>query len=110
MKTVLILIDSLAYLGATISIYKFRRQLEATDYLAMIFVVVLNSVCAYYLYKKAQQNKAEWALLGFAGNLTSLFIFWIWGYVVSKWEKGEKVIKSGYGCQQDHDSQSKRAD
>ncbi len=98
MRTVLILIDSLAYLGATISIYKFRRQLEAADYLTMIFVVILNIICAYYLYKKAQQNKTEWMLFGLLGNLNSLLIYWLWKYVISKWEKGEKVIKSGHGC------------
>ncbi|MDD5492331.1 MAG: hypothetical protein PHV60_06600 [bacterium] len=95
MKTVLIIIDSLVYLGAILSIYKFRGQLEAAFYIIMILAVILNIVCALYLYRKAQLNKTEWALFGLIGNLNAILVFWIWRYVISKWAEGEKVINSG---------------
>lgn len=99
MKIILVLINILAYLGAILSMYNYRSQLEAIEILAMIFVVILNLICAYYLYKKAQQNKTEWALLGFAGNINALLVYWFWSYIISKWGKGEKLIKSGENLQ-----------
>ena len=95
MKIVLILLNCLVYLGAVLSLYKFRGQLEVAFCIIMILAVILNIICALYLYRKAQRNKTEWALFGLIGNLNSLLVFWIWRYVLSKWAKGERVIKSG---------------
>lgn len=41
-----------------------------------IALIIVNSLCARYLYKKADKNKVEWALFGLIGNLTALLCFW----------------------------------
>jgi hypothetical protein len=39
-------------------------------------MAVINGLCANYLYRKATNKKAEWALFGFLGNVTALLVFW----------------------------------
>jgi len=79
MKKVLIVIVVLAYAGFFASIANFAIRNGKFDYkviFSSVFLLTLNCLCARHLYKKAEKNKAEWALFGLIGNLTALLCFW----------------------------------
>lgn len=79
MKKFLVVIVLLAYAGFFTSAANFAIRDGKFDYeviISTIFLLTINCLCARHLYKKAEKNKAEWALFGLIGNLTALLCFW----------------------------------
>jgi hypothetical protein len=79
MKKILVVIVVLAYAGFFSSTANFAIRDGKFDYkviISSVFLLTVNCLCARHLYKKAEKNKAEWALFGLIGNLTALLCFW----------------------------------
>lgn len=79
MKKFLVVIVVLAYAGFFTSAANFVIRDGRIDYVLIILLsllLVVNCLCARYLYKKAKKYNVEWALFGLIGNLTALLCFW----------------------------------
>lgn len=78
MRTFLVVVVILSYLGFVISTVMFavNGQLKLNTEVSLFALITFNLCCSRYLYKKAKQNKTEWALFGSIGNLTALICFW----------------------------------
>lgn len=94
MKIFLYVIVLLAYLGAGISIAMFARKglLTIETELSFAALIIFNSSCAIYLYKKAENNKTEWALFGLIGNLTAIICYWLFKDVLINWKRGKRYF------------------
>ncbi|RII24984.1 MAG: hypothetical protein CXR30_19375 [Geobacter sp.] len=92
MKIFLYIIVVLSYLGAGISTVMFARNglLTTQTELSFAALIVFNSCCARYLYKKADKNKTEWALFGLIGNLTAIICYWLFKDVLINWRRGKR--------------------
>jgi hypothetical protein len=92
MKIFLYVIVVLAYLGAGISTAMFAREglLTSGTELSFVLLIIFNISCARYLYKKANNNKTEWALFGLIGNLTAIVCFWLFKDVLINWKRGKR--------------------
>jgi Na+/phosphate symporter len=92
MKTVLLFIVILAYMGGIISTAKFfvAGQLHFGMIISLITLISFNIFCARYLYKKANTSKSEWALFGSIGNITALLIFWFFNNLLTNWSRGKR--------------------
>lgn len=80
MKKFLITMIILGFAGFSISTARFAmkvNELQLNVIISSIVLIVVNSLCSAWLYKKANKNKVEWALFGFIGNLTALLSFWL---------------------------------
>ncbi len=91
MKIFLYTVVVLAYLGAGISTAMFARKglLTIETELSFVALIIFNSCCARYLYKKADKSKIEWALFGLVGNLTAIICYWLFKDVLINWRRGK---------------------
>jgi len=92
MKAVLIILVIFSLGGGIMALYVSYQSANMLDYFWVPLYIVINSLCAKYLYSKAQSKKTEWALFGFVGNINALFVFWFWSYCTGRWRRGMSVF------------------
>ena len=95
MKKILITIIILSWLGGLSSAVAFifnGKQQISEVLILMIIVVAVNLSCSRYLYKKAGENKVEWALFGFLGNISAIIFFWLFKDVLTNWNQGKRYF------------------
>jgi cell division protein FtsW (lipid II flippase) len=93
MKKILIVVVILSYGGFLVSSSKFATlggKLHSEVVILSIALMVLNLFCAWFLHKKADRNKTEWALFGFIGNVTAIICFWLFKDVLNNWKRGKR--------------------
>lgn len=92
MKTFLISVVTLAYMGGIISTAFFAMDgyLHIEMIISNIALIIFNIICSRYLYKKAHENKVEWALLGSIGNITAILCFWCFKDALNNWKRGKR--------------------
>ena len=98
MRSLLILIIVVC-LGASISAVMRMmnsnepQSTQLTSIFMLVSVLILNAWSAYYLYKKAQSKKIEWALFGFLGNLNAILFYYCKNYLTERWGKGKSIFR-----------------
>jgi hypothetical protein len=92
MKAVLIILVIFSLGGGSMALYVSYQSANMLDYFWVPLCIVINSLCAKYLYSKAQSKKTEWALFGFVGNINALFVFWLRSYCTDRWNRGRSVF------------------
>jgi drug/metabolite transporter (DMT)-like permease len=93
MKKFLIVVVILGYTGFFISAAQFamrKNELRLDEIISWIALIAVNLLCSAWLYKKADNNKVEWALFGVIGNLTALISFWLFKDVIDNWKRGKR--------------------
>lgn len=61
------------------------------DYLfPLIFVIDILS--GRYLYSRAKDKKAEWALFGLLGNITAIIVYWIFNHTKESHKQGKSIF------------------
>jgi hypothetical protein len=91
MKTALIILIILS-LGGGIIAFSQSSGMPTPYYFLLPVIILINFLCAKYLYSKAHNKKIEWALFGFLGNINALFVFWIWSFCSGNWRKGQSIF------------------
>ena len=87
-RVLLIILIGLSWIGGIGSIVGFSTNAGRIlwDMVVWAFIAVtLNTLCARYLYRKALTRKTEWALFGFLGNISALFVYWLVKDIKSHW-------------------------
>jgi len=94
-RILLIILIILSLLGGFSSTIELKKKGEiGFDFLLiMIAIYITNLFCARYLYYKAHDNKIEWALFGFLGNLNAILFYYCKNYVTERWVKGKSVFR-----------------
>lgn len=57
----------------------------------LIAVLIMNAICAYYLYEKVPNNKIKWALFGFIGNFNAILFYYCKNYIVDHWGRNKSI-------------------
>jgi hypothetical protein len=55
-------------------------------------VFVINLLCGRYLYKKAEKNQTEWALVGLLGNINAIFVYWIFNHLKERHKQSKSIF------------------
>jgi dipeptide/tripeptide permease len=95
MKKFLITIIVLSWLGLLSSAVTFvsHGTQHISEVLILITILVtVNFLSSRYLFNKAVENKVEWALFGFLGNITAIIFFWLFKNVLSNWKQGKRYF------------------
>jgi peptidoglycan/LPS O-acetylase OafA/YrhL len=95
MKKFLITIIVLSWLGLLSSAVNFvsHGTQQISEVLILITILVtVNFLSSRYLFNKAVENKVEWALFGFLGNITAIIFFWSFKDVLSNWKQGKRYF------------------
>ena len=88
MRVILAILVMVSYMAGLVVLSRKHAHLPAYIVPSLIFVVIINFFCSWYLYMKAARNKVEWALLGLIGNINAVILFWLfklWVGFSSKW-------------------------
>jgi len=88
MRVILAILVMVSYVAGLVVLSIKQAHLPAYIVPSLIFVVIINFFCSWYLYTRAQCNKVEWALLGLIGNINAIIVFWlvkIWVGFSNKW-------------------------
>ena len=95
MRILLILIVILSYLGGIGSLVVLSvggNPANPMLIVGLVFVVILNLFCARYLFRKASDFKAEWALFGAIGNINAILIYWLYQNIWCNWKEGKPLF------------------
>lgn len=91
---IILILNVLGFIGAIVvrsSIH--NQQIQNYEIAIWICLLILSSICAYYLYQKTPENKINWALFGFIGNLNAIMFYYCKKYVTNKWSKGKSIFR-----------------
>lgn len=91
MKIALIILIILSLSGSLVA-FSQSNGMPTQFYFMFPLIIIISFLCAKYLYSKALNNKIEWALFGFLGNINALFVFWIWSYCSGQWTKDHSIF------------------
>ena len=92
MKIALIILIVLSLGGGITAFIQSNGRMPSQFYFMLPLIILISLLCAKYLYSNARNKKIEWALFGFLGNISALFVFWIWSYCSGQWKKGQSVL------------------
>ena len=95
MKKFLITIIVLSWLGfisSAVTFVSHGTQQISEVLILIIILVTVNFLSSKYLFNKAVENKAEWALFGFLGNITAIIFFWLFKDVISNWKQRKRYF------------------
>lgn len=91
MRLFLVVLNILSY-GTALYLVLRGPYIESRDIVMMVSIVVLNLMCAWFLYSKAKTYKIEWSLFGLCGNLNAILIWWISTDILDRWRKGKSYF------------------
>jgi hypothetical protein len=94
-RVLLIILIVLSWVGGITSIMSLSTTAGRVRWDMVIWAVIIfaaNSFCARYLYRKAETRKTEWALFGFLGNTSALFVYWLVKDITSHWSRGKRYF------------------
>ena len=83
MKIFLAVLVMVSYVAGFAALSLKHTHLPTYILPSLVFVVIVNFFCAWYLYLRAPRNKAEWVLFGLIGNINAVVIFWLVEFWVS---------------------------
>jgi len=95
MRSFLTLLIGLSLLGGGACIVAFsvsNGRVRWDMVLGLLVVVLINIICAKYLYAKAKTYKFEWGLFGFLGNFIAVLSFWFVDNVRRRWGRGRSYF------------------
>ena len=94
LKTFLIILIIIFWGGGIFAFFTTPQNTSMPFHNYILFPVglLVNIICAKYLYSKAQDKKTEWALFGLLGNINALLIFWFWTFCLNRWRQGKRVF------------------
>jgi len=93
MRILLAVLVMVSYVAGLAALSLNHTHLPAYIVPSLVFVVIINFFCAWYLYLTAQRNRVEWALSGLIGNVNAVIIFWLVKFWVSFSNKVKKEVK-----------------
>lgn len=74
-KISLIILNIICWSGAIASTIAHFQNGNDNALAVLLLIVVINAVCARYLYTKAETNRIEWALFGLVGNWVAIVAY-----------------------------------
>jgi hypothetical protein len=100
LRIILIILIILSWGGGILSFYDGYQNANMPTQFYFVFplILIINVLCAKYLYSKSKKNKTEWALFGLLGNINALLIFWFWTFCVDRWRQGKSVFGDWSKC------------
>jgi hypothetical protein len=85
------------FMGIGILLVSVKSLTYQSDQLNVLFILIavlmINGLCAYYLYKKVSNNKVEWALFGFIGNINAILFYYCRNYVMDCWTRNKSIFR-----------------
>ena len=81
LRIILILLAMVCYLGGISSVIAFsihRGSVQLDMVFVLLCIIIVNTVSARYLYRRASTRKQELALFGLIGNVTAILAYWLW--------------------------------
>jgi|GEM_PF-3469741 uncharacterized BrkB/YihY/UPF0761 family membrane protein len=94
MRIILAVLVMASYLAGLVVLSLRHSHLPWYIVPSLVFVVMINFFCSWYLYMNAPRNKVEWALLGLIGNINAVIVFWVfklWVGLSSKWSPSSQI-------------------
>ena len=95
MRILLIILIIFQFIGgiSAITVFSAHDGKVRIDMIVwMILIIALNAYCARYLYKRATNNKFEWALFCFVASFYAIAIHWIYETAKSNWKQGKRFF------------------
>ena len=96
MRFFLIILIIFSYIGGISSFIAFSVKeagFSIKVFIILISMIIINILCAKYLYHKATNKKVEWALFGLLANIHAIFIYWLYNLILSNWKRKEQLFK-----------------